>query len=103
LRHCVQLGLSILSAITLSLALIKITDTQFTSSEFYKRSLLIIHFAPFWYKIAYWANQIWIWSEFIVMFTNKEKRALHDFIAGTVVIKKEFENAPEHHRQSLNF
>lgn len=30
----------------------------------------------------------WIWaiSEFIVLMTNKKKRAIHDFIAGTVVV-----------------
>jgi len=33
---------------------------------------------------------IWIGSELLVMLTNKKRRALHDFIAGTVVIKKTF-------------
>ena len=28
-----------------------------------------------------------MWSEFIVMMTNDKRRALHDFIAGTVVIQ----------------
>jgi uncharacterized RDD family membrane protein YckC len=32
-------------------------------------------------------NQLWFWSELIIMLFNKKKRALHDFIAGTVVIK----------------
>ena len=34
--------------------------------------------------------QLWTWSELIVMLTNRQRRALHDFIAGTVVIKKEY-------------
>ena len=32
-------------------------------------------------------NNFWFWSEVIVMLTNTKKRALHDFIAGTVVIE----------------
>ena len=35
-------------------------------------------------------QQIWIWSEFVVLLFNRRKRAIHDFIAGTVVILKEF-------------
>ena len=35
--------------------------------------------------------QIWIWSELIVMLTNRRRRALHDFIAGTVVIRRRVE------------
>jgi uncharacterized RDD family membrane protein YckC len=33
-------------------------------------------------------EQIWIWSEFLILLTNRKRRALHDFIAGTVVIRK---------------
>ena len=32
-------------------------------------------------------EQLWLWSELVVLLFNKRRRALHDFIAGTVVIK----------------
>jgi uncharacterized RDD family membrane protein YckC len=32
-------------------------------------------------------NSIWVWSELLVLLTNKKRRALHDFLAGTVVIR----------------
>ena len=32
----------------------------------------------------------WFLSEFVVLLMNKRKRALHDFIAGTIVVNKEF-------------
>jgi len=41
---------------------------------------------PWWYQPNHIANQVWIWSEFIVMMTNQKRRALLDFIAGTVVL-----------------
>jgi len=33
------------------------------------------------------ANLIWILAEFITMLTNKRRRAIHDWIAGTLVIR----------------
>jgi uncharacterized RDD family membrane protein YckC len=32
-------------------------------------------------------EQGWLWSELVVLLFNKKRRALHDFIAGTVVVK----------------
>jgi uncharacterized RDD family membrane protein YckC len=34
-------------------------------------------------------GDVWFWSELITMLFNKKKRALHDFIAGTVVIQEQ--------------
>jgi len=44
---------------------------------------------PAWYKPVLILENIWVWSEFIVMMTNKKRRALHDFLAGTLVIVKD--------------
>lgn len=32
-------------------------------------------------------QQVWFWSEIVVLLSNKKRRAVHDFIAGTVVVK----------------
>ena len=42
---------------------------------------------PPWQEYSNRASQVWVWSEFIIMMTNSRRRALHDFIAGTVVIQ----------------
>ena len=34
-----------------------------------------------------WVSQAWLWSELVVLLLNKKRRALHDFIAGTIVVK----------------
>ncbi len=53
-------------------------------------TLLQAHY-PSWYSsILYPIYQIWIWSEVFVVLFNKRKRAIHDFIGGTVVIYKKF-------------
>jgi uncharacterized RDD family membrane protein YckC len=49
---------------------------------------------PSWMRSLVVAQQIWMWSELIVMLTNKRRRALHDFIAGTVVIRQRAEPLP---------
>ncbi|HEU5179868.1 MAG TPA: RDD family protein [Candidatus Polarisedimenticolia bacterium] len=33
-------------------------------------------------------NNLWVWSEFLVLLTNRKRRALHDFLAGTVVVRR---------------
>jgi len=37
-----------------------------------------------------WINNIWVYSEFIVLLTNNRKRAIQDYIAGTVIVKGKF-------------
>lgn len=42
---------------------------------------------PSWFWIISLFSFVWFLLEFITMLTNSKRRALHDFIAGTVVIK----------------
>jgi uncharacterized RDD family membrane protein YckC len=49
---------------------------------------------PSWFSAVRTAQHVWFWSELIVLLLNKRKRALHDFIAGTIVIRKEFLDIP---------
>lgn len=43
---------------------------------------------PSWYGYITDGKIIWDWSEFVVMMTNNQRRALHDFIAGTAVVRR---------------
>jgi uncharacterized RDD family membrane protein YckC len=42
---------------------------------------------PAWFAWAQRAGAVWFWSEVLVLLFNRKRRALHDFIAGTVVIR----------------
>ena len=68
------------------------SDATYFSMGWKERSQYIIEQASPWYNVVTILMNIWIWSEFVVMLTNKRRRALHDFIAGTVVIRKEAPN-----------
>ncbi len=95
LRHAVQFIIGIPVSIAFIMVLLKMTDQEYSKMDFMTRSLFIMGSMPVWYKPINWANQIWIWSEFLVLLLNKRKRALHDFVAGTVVIKQKFKDTAE--------
>jgi hypothetical protein len=59
--------------------LFEITDPGFQSLGFLERSRLLQQLAPPWYGTVEVFEQVWVCSEFIVMLTNRKRRALHDF------------------------
>ena len=85
---CLTFSMSFASIMVIS----GMTDAEYFSMDWTQRAEYTIENVPNWYHIAQIALNIWIWSEFIVMLTNKKRRALHDFMAGTVVINKSTPN-----------
>lgn len=81
--------LSIPISLGLVIAAMRMSDTEYLSLAFGERSSRVSALAPSWHQPASVAQTIWIWSEFIVLLTNQKKRAIHDFIAGTIVILRE--------------
>ena len=48
--------------------------------------LIKLNFPPA-YETAELALGLWFWSEFATMLLNSRRRAIHDFLAGTVVVR----------------
>jgi uncharacterized RDD family membrane protein YckC len=88
LRYLPEAVLNCLLQIALISSVIAMTDSEYISLGFVDRARRMIELAPTWRGPVNVLNQIWIWSEFVVMLTNRKRRALHDFIAGTVVIRR---------------
>lgn len=86
LRYSVLFILSFLSSLALLLSVLSMTDELYFSLGYIERSQKILELAPSWYRLVSILLQVWIWSEFISMLFNKQRRAIHDFIAGTVVV-----------------
>ncbi|MBK7997772.1 MAG: RDD family protein [Verrucomicrobia bacterium] len=86
LRFSVTFVFSLLTSMTLLFPLLQMTDAEYFSLSFMERGKRMIELAPLWYTPLNWAQTVWFWSELIVLLTNKKRRALHDFIAGTVVV-----------------
>ena len=53
-----------------------------------EQSEMLHSLCPAWYLPMIIVYMGWVGSEFVVILLNKRRRALHDFIAGTIVVQK---------------
>ena len=90
LRHLILLILGLLSMINMLSIIPDVDYNVFTSLSWLKQSTYLMSLSPIFFKFYTWTSNIWIYSEFIVLLTNKRKRAIHDFIAGTVIVKSKY-------------
>ncbi len=88
-RSAVDLLFALAAIIGSFSALAVIPDSQYYSVGWPVRSSNLEAHQPPWIAWTGTAAQIWVWSEVLVMLFNKQRRALHDFIAGTIVISEE--------------
>lgn len=87
LRSSVGLGLGVLSAISTLVALFRMTDEEFSSLSWIDLSVRQAELSPYINEIII-ASYIWFASEVVILLFNRKKRALHDFIAGTIVVEQ---------------
>ncbi len=87
LRYSVLFALTVLASIAMAMGVLNMTNEEYFSLGYVARSQRLVESAPAWYKAVAILTQIWVWGEFITMLFNKRRRAVHDFIAGTVVVK----------------
>ena len=85
LRSSIDVVFSVLGVVSSFIALAAIADAQYYGVGWMQRAQNLQALGPTWLAWTATASQIWIWSEVVVMLFNKRRRALHDFIAGTVV------------------
>lgn len=102
LRYSVLFILSTLQSIPLLIAVLNMSDVEYLSLGFQERTLRLVAMAPSWYETITILLNIWIWSEFVVMLTNKKRRAPHDFMAGTVVIRNAQRGEKQYSTRCLN-
>jgi uncharacterized RDD family membrane protein YckC len=86
LRYSVDFILYLLMSIALLIPLLHMTDAEYQSLSFMENAKRMTEFAPSWYRPLQWIQTAWVWGELIVLLTNRKRRAIHDFIAGTVVV-----------------
>ena len=89
-RSSVDLGLASILISLRVIAVLNIDPVQYSTTDYLDRMDLLKKYLPGWSSIVDNISAAWTWSELIVLLLNKRKRALHDFIAGTVVIHKKF-------------
>ncbi|MCO5144011.1 MAG: RDD family protein [Oligoflexia bacterium] len=92
LRWSVDFFSFIFSSIGIIGVMLQLTDAEFSAlprADFFNivKPSGYEHLTPAWFRILGVLTGVWVWSEFIVLLTNEKRRALHDFIAGTIVVK----------------
>ena len=75
--------------VALCVPLLAMSDAQYAevASTVGDRTRYLRANAPAWYRPVDVAGAVWVWGELIVLLTNRKRRALHDFLAGTVVVR----------------
>lgn len=90
LRYMVLFILSGLTTLAAALASLHMNDATYFSFGGLDRGEELNALAPAWYQPVRVALQLWLLGGLISLLFTKKSRAIHEFIAGTVVIK----NAP---------
>lgn len=90
LRSSVDLGFAFFAVIAHVIAISNADPDQYLNAGWMERAKYVMPLFPAWYGIVSTCGELWYWSEFIVLLFNKRRRAIHDFIAGTVVIHQEY-------------
>lgn len=94
LRYIVLFSLSLVATIASIILHSQMTDAQYFSLIRLENAEELANFMPTWYKAIPMLMQIWMWGELVTMLFNKKRRSIDDFIAGTIVIKKDSPNHP---------
>lgn len=87
IRSAVDIAFSTAMAVGITIALLGVPPGEYESLARAERASRLACLNP----VADWvdhAYDVWFWGEVIVLLFNRKKRALHDFMAGTVVIHK---------------
>ncbi|MHA6204895.1 RDD family protein [Dyella soli] len=88
LRNVVPLSLSVLAGLALVMGTLSMTDAEYLSLGWQQRLTAQISLAPEWNAGVSALSHLWNLSLLVVMLANNKRRATHDFVAGTVVVKQ---------------
>jgi len=90
LRQIVTFILTIFESIMTIYALSMADGEYYESLGWIQKQQYLIGLTPILFKFYTWTNNIWVFSELLVLLFNKRRRALHDFIADTVIVKTKY-------------
>lgn len=86
MRHLVDLIFSLITSALSIYAFISFTASEYDVLPFAEKMELINKHTPLLAETVVTLTFLWIASELVVLFFNAKRRAIHDFIAGTVVV-----------------
>lgn len=90
LRNSVDITLWLVQAVSIAYLLVSWPEPEWSAMSMADQRRRLAERGPFGGNFEL-ISYLWIGSELIVLLFNKKRRALHDFIAGTVVVRIEAE------------
>ena len=88
-RQSVDLGLSVLTTVLTVHALLSVSGTLYDAASLAQKMQMLGEYTPSWNTAIDALSVAWAASELVVLLFNAKRRALHDFIAGTVVVHEQ--------------
>jgi uncharacterized RDD family membrane protein YckC len=88
LRYSVTMTFSVIAIAMTAMAVLVVDDEIYNSLRWFQKTAYLSSVSN--NNIITTLSSIWFWSEIVVLLFNKRKRAIHDFIAGTVIVKSEY-------------
>src|SRR5215510_7212116 len=88
LRYSVIAILTVIQSFGLLMATRGLSDETYLSLSYFAKMQALSAAAPPYYTWIAWVTQAWMVGVAISMLCNRRRRALHDFIAGTVVLRE---------------
>jgi uncharacterized RDD family membrane protein YckC len=85
LRSSVDIVFGVIGIVSYTITMTRFSDLAWSTTWTEKAKLLTL-LQPVWARWTGYMAQAWIWSEVVTMLLNRQKRALHDYLAGTVVV-----------------
>ncbi len=95
LRSAFDVCFMVAGTVGMVTTLFAVADSQYYGVGWRARSANLEAYQPAWAALATWVGVVWFHSEVVTMLLNKRRRALHDFVAGTVVISEPRRGAAE--------
>jgi uncharacterized RDD family membrane protein YckC len=86
LRSSVDIGLGLVIAVVHGWALLQIPEAQYAVMDGAARQARLYELIGEWWALP-WLLMAWYWSEVVTMLFNRRRRAPHDFLAGTIVVR----------------
>lgn len=85
-RHSVDLAFAVVSTGLTLYALSSFSSAEFDVVTVKEKLQMMGKSTHAWDEVVNNLSMVWVVSELVVLLMNKKRRALHDFIAGTVVV-----------------
>ncbi len=85
-RSGVDLLLGTVGAVAYAFVIMRIPKQEFALKGWQEIQTLYDALRPAWVRVLEYSYWVWISSELVTMLFNPQRRALHDFIGGTVVL-----------------